>query len=282
MHFFLRLVVLVAVPVAVVVMIVRFFSSDERQQVLPEGPQIISGILRPVPLSLDRRGTHLLRKDDVDVAFVESARSLLRSYEGLEVTLHGTLEYNTDPTALPVLVATDVTLLQSPSRIWTVASPSLTFESPMDWEGEETDVGIKMTKAGIVGPMLTITKANIAQLPAGVSLQVDERRAVFVRESTGDNVFVQNGEDVVVFSFRSSSDDNVMLSPIQLLLMRSVRFPMNASGDAASQASDGIFSSVSDILGNPCGGSAGVLCPEDSYCEIIDSMEGIGRCRKLR
>ena len=84
---------------------------------LPLGPQTLTGSLSPVELSLTRRGTHIIRKNGDDIAYVESSTLNLRSFEGMDVTVDGTLERNTTAAALPVLVAKNITLLTEPSDL---------------------------------------------------------------------------------------------------------------------------------------------------------------------
>lgn len=279
----LRIAILVSIPVIVVVLMVRTFFPANGQAVLPQGPQVMTGVLRSAPLSLARRGTHLLRTNSGDVAYVESTSALLRSFEGLEVTVHGVFEPNSDPSALPVIVASDVTLVQPPSRLWTVASLSLSFEAPLSWEGNVFDDGMKMVAAGVVGPVLLIYKTGSAQLPAGTVFQVGGHRASFVREAESDTVFVQNLQEVIAFSFDSSTArDSLILPPQHLLLLRSVRFSGLNVSSAQGRSATPSASVGTGTLGAPCGGSAGVLCPEGSYCEITDRAEGIGQCRTLR
>lgn len=257
--------------------------TSEPEQPLPEGPQTMTGVLTPVPLSLSRRGSHLLSRAGVDVYYVESGQTDLRDYEGVDVVITGTLERNIDPEALPVLVASGVKLVDMPTRVWEVDALSLSLETPLDWAGESFDDGIQFTQSGSSGVLLKAYPSTLTRLPAGIMLQVDGRRAVRVSSSSGvRTVHVQNGRDIVTFSYAPPTGASTRQADRDFnRVLRSVRFEgvptSSASGGAGSAGS-----TSSEQQGAPCGGPAGVLCPSGQYCEITDPSDGIGRCRALQ
>ncbi len=73
-----QIVVLVMVLALCAYLVWSGSTNQANSQVLPQGPQTLTGTLIPAELSLTRRGTHVLKVDGDDVAFVESAAVNLR------------------------------------------------------------------------------------------------------------------------------------------------------------------------------------------------------------
>ncbi len=277
----LRLLIVPAILVVLLLLILQAVWPEDDRIAVPAGPQALEGVLTPVPLSLGRRGTHLLRSDGTDQAFVESTRVNLRDFEGLRVTVEGLMEPNIDPLALPVLVASGVTLRTEPVRSWTVQPLHLTLESPVSWEGEAFDDGMRFTAEGSDDTLLMVYRAGLNALPPGTRMQVGGRTASVVADAGSRTAFVQTGSGVVAFSFMSARGAGDALTPEQMLILRSVRFPQ-ASRSSAPSAPPSVVTGTGAAPFLPCGGPAGVLCPDGSYCEITDPAEGIGQCRRLR
>jgi hypothetical protein len=278
-----RFLIASAILIAVIVTVVRAFLPNEPEVLLPQGPQTMSGVLVPASLSLDRRGTHLLRVHGTAQVYVESNRVSLRAFEGLLVTVQGLLEPNIDPSALPVLVASGVTLIMEPMRQWTVEPLQLSFESPLSWDGQSFDDGMRMTRLGDAGPVLQVYRAGMTTLPSGTRLHVGDRSAVMTVEAGGPSVFVQSGTGIIAFSFIAEEEEGALpLSPEQMLVLRSVRFLRSAQSSAPRVPASPLSASGIVMPALPCGGPGGVLCPEGSYCEISDPVEGIGLCRSVR
>jgi len=280
----LRFIVASAVVVAIVVTVVRLTVPDAPDAVLPQGPQTLSGVLVSTPLSLDRRGTHLLRISGIDVAYVESSVVNLREFEGLHVSVQGAFEHNSDPAALPVLVASGVTLFSQPMRQWTVTPLYITLESPISWDGQTFDDGMRFSVPGTVGSVMQVYRAATTAFPQGTDMQVGGRSAVLTQGSNGPNVFVRSDTGIIAFSFSApDGGDGSTLSPEQMLVLRSVRFTRGEQSSVSrSVISVPSSSSGAAIPVLPCGGPGGVLCPAGSYCEITDAALGIGQCRTVR
>jgi len=86
-------------------------SCRERPIVqLPKGEQTVTGLIRAAPLSLTRRGTHVVVRDGKEWFFAESSGVTLSQFEGQEVTLTGVFELNIDPHDLPPIDPTRVIL----------------------------------------------------------------------------------------------------------------------------------------------------------------------------
>jgi hypothetical protein len=242
----------------------------------------MTGVLTPVPLSLSRRGSHQLSQNGEEVYLVESGQTDLRDFEGVDVVITGTVERNIDPDALHVLVASGVKLVDMPVREWEVEALSLTLEAPLDWDGEVFDDGIQFTQTGSTDVLLKVHPSTLTRLPNGVMLQMAGRKAVRTTSSGVLTVYVQNGRDIIAFSYVASavSSDKEAERDFNRVL-RSVQFGNTPASSAASTGSTSVGSSASQPLGAPCGGPAGVLCPSGQYCEITDPTDGIGRCRSL-
>ncbi len=249
--------------------------TKEPEVVLPTGPQTLSGALSPVDLSLTRRGTDVLRQNGRDVYYVESSVVNLRSFEGMDVTITGTLEINSDPKALPVLVATDVRRIEQPSHPWSVPALKLTFSAPLAWNGEVFDDGIKFTETGSISPLLTIYKSSFSTLPTGTPLVVGGQRAVRVMTASGTVVYIQNGSQIVAITIDQTLNDPAKKEPVQsvLQLLKTIVFTSNASSTLSSGSGS--------LSGTPCGGPAGILCEQGSYCAVTDTTIGSGICRPL-
>lgn len=254
-----------------------FLNGCTREEpiVLPTGPQTLTGALSPVDLSLTRRGTDVLRQNGRDVYYVESSVVNLRAFAGMDVSVTGTLEFNTDTKALPVLVATQVTRIEQPSHPWTIPALKLTFSAPLAWTGDVFDDGIRFTQTGSLTPLLTINRSSLASLPSGTPLVVGSQRAVRVSTASGVVVYVQNGPDVIAISLDKSLSDPAGKEPVQSVLQLLKTLVFTASQSSIPVTSSGSFS------GTPCGGPAGILCAAGSYCAITDTSIGSGVCRPL-
>lgn len=259
--------------------------TQKKPVTLPTGPQTLTGSLSPVELSLTRRGTHILRQNGNDTYYVESGRINLRSFEGMDVRIKGLLEWNTDRSALPVLVANDITLIEEPSHPWTVPSLHLQFSAPLSWNGEVFDDGISFTETGSTHSFMKIVRSSLGQMPAGTPLVVGGERAVRILTASGQVIYVQNGKDILTISLDKSlstpAGDEPIKSVVQLL--KSIVFTNQPVVPSSTNSGSALSKTSSSSLpsGTPCGGSAGILCPSGSYCQITDAALGIGVCRPL-
>lgn len=244
---------------------------------LPTGPQTLTGSLSSVELSLSRRGTHILRKAGKDLYYVESSVVNLRSFEGMDVTIKGTVELNTDTAFLPVLVATSVALIEEPSHPWTIPALHLTFSAPLTWNGDVFDDGITFSQTGSAITLLKLHHSSLADLPTGTPLIVGGERAVLTNTGSGQVIYVQNGSDVLAIELDKSLQDPASKAPVQsvLHLLKTIVFLNNKPTGSGSMTS----SNASAATGTPCGGPAGILCPTGSYCAVTDTAQGIGVCR---
>lgn len=248
------------------------------QTALPQGTQTVTGALMPAELSLNRRGTHLLSLNGQDVYYVESSTVNLRNFEGQDVAVTGLFELNSDPAAFPVLVATKIVSVESPSHPWTVPALNLRLSAPLTWNADIFDDGIIFSQTGSTVSLLKIHKSSLAQLPTGTPLVVGGLRASRVTTASGVVIYVQNSKDILAINVDKSLVDvqKSDLAQDALRVVRSISFT-----NVSSSSSSAFPTGTGSVTGTPCGGAAGVLCPTGSYCQITDTAAGIGVCRSL-
>lgn len=80
----------------------------EEKTPLPQGMVLVHGVLSPTDLSPVRRGSFLLLQGERALYYVESPTVHLRRFLGQDLLFQGTVEPNSDPRSLPVLVVQEV------------------------------------------------------------------------------------------------------------------------------------------------------------------------------
>lgn len=249
--------------------------TSKREPPLPQGPQTLTGALIPVPLSLDRRGSHLISVHGSDVYFAESTIVNLHDFERQEIGMTGTLERNIDPDALPVLVISAVYPKVTPKKSWEIKPLQLKLMAPIAWDMKTIEGGAQFSLSGSSMNVLTIQTSALTRLPAGNAVSIGGLRAVRIDAATTTDIHVQNGKMIVTFSFDPLSDDDMEEKTMFEQLLQSVTFTKAASSNSQQTTSG-------SPGGSPCGGAAGILCPSGQYCEITDGATGIGICRTIR
>lgn len=242
---------------------------------IPTGTQTLTGVLLPVPISLSRRGTHSLAQQGTEIALVESSSVNLREMEGVDVVVTGHFERNTDPNALPVLVASGVTLVNMQMRTWQLPALNVSIDTPLDWNPQFSPQGVRFNQTGST-TVLALSTGALAPLPSAQRMTVGGRPAAFVSASGATIVYVHNGSSLLLLEFsRSIPGGNVLVTRI----IRTLRF-VTPDDIPSSQAASGSTSPLD--AGSPCGGPAGILCLSGQYCEITDAVSNIGRCRAVQ
>lgn len=246
-------------------------------QPIPQGVQTMSGVLLPVPISISRRGTHELVDNGVQKSLVESSKVNLRDFEGVDVVITGHLERNTDPKALPVLVASGVVLQVIEQRTWDVPSLGLSLVAPATWNGEQTEKGIQFTQTGSLEVFLNVGSMSGIVLPAGDSMVIGGLRGVTYADAGSIAAYVVLNGRTIYFSLTPEINGKTYATSADFRrLLQGVVFQKKSSSIAT--ASSGSTASA----GIPCGGAAGILCPAGQYCEVTDSATNIGRCRSVK
>lgn len=267
--------------------LVAFFVTlsacgQKQPQELPTGTLSFSGSLVQAELSLTRRGTHILRQNDRDVYYVESSTVNLNQYAGMDVTITGHLEHNSDPNAQPVIVADSVVLIQVPSHSWSIPALSMNFSAPLTWQGTLFSDGISFTETGSAAPILKIHRSSLNALTTGTPLVIGGQEAVKATSGSGDVLYVANGKDVIAIEASSSLSVSTGSSSEQQNLERLLKsITFTGGGSSSFGSGTTVHTGTGGMAGTPCGGSAGILCPAGSYCEITDRTSGIGVCQSL-
>lgn len=249
---------------------------------LPTGLQTMTGTLLPAEISTLRRGTHLLTDQGQPVTFVESTTVNLRSFEGKTVVIRGVFEPNADPSLLPVLVTQDVQAVEKDSSPFSLPAYGLSGTVPRAWvEGTQQDRTVFFVEGSTL-PLVTIALKKQTPLPArGAPFLITGHHAV--REITpgtnAETTSVERGDDLIVLTYTppDASDNAAFLHAQWTAFLTSL-----ALTDAASSSANAGASVSSAPAGQPCGGTAGILCPEGQYCAIEDLAENIGHCRAAK
>ncbi len=247
-----------------------------QEEVLPQGPQTMTGILVPLPISVSRRGTHALMQNGHSTYMVESSTVNLRHFEDVEAVVTGHLEPNIDPDSPAVLVASGVTLIEIPLRAWTVPAFGFFIDTPPDWNPAFFPDGVRFSQTGSE-VILSIHPSLQPALPSGNAQQVAGYPGVIVTGSGMQTLFLRRGTQILTFEYHESASAR---GDLFLRILRSVRF--HAMSSARSVMSSTTTGAVSSAMGAPCGGPAGILCPSGQFCEVTDTATNIGRCRALK
>ncbi len=264
-------------------------NGPGRPRDIPEGVQTLTGTLIPAELSLTRRGTHILKVNNKDVAYAESATVNLRLYELTTVGVTGTYHLNTDPSDIPVFIVTSLRPVEIPSVEVELPSVGLTVRVPAEWRKQDFDDGVAFEFKGKT--ILRIMRTALTRLPSeGVPMFVAGYDAVRVDGKDGQSVFLQAGRTILSFTW-TSRDAAQTASFAQMLRTAIVRSLASSSQSmtgsvklpsSARSAPTGSAGSAASYAGpRPCGGPAGVLCPSGTYC-AVNSPDGVGTCVQLR
>ncbi len=296
----------------------------EPPPILPQGVQTVSGLLKKSPISLTRRGTHVLIQNDEPHAYLESSTVDLGEFEDRVADVTGTYERNVDPRDLPVIVVTSVRGGEPQGRAYAIPALGISLEVPREWKGTIAGAEAQFTApdgeegSGAAIPLLSLFLEGeddlIGSAPSSENV-TDEAVAVGGRsgvrwENTQTGVervqvdlrpYVSDPKtDVLTFLFTPNEEALNLPDTWELVkedVLRSVKFtasssstfssasasegppPPSVPGDASS--SQGSAASLNPLQGAPCGGEAGILCPQGSYCEITDVEANVGRCKSL-
>ncbi len=246
------------------------------------GPYTATGTVSATGASLYRRGTHLLLMSGRPRFYLESKTLNLNEYQDDLVVVQGELTVNTYAKFLPVLQVASIRKIDAPkeeeTQEYTVAALSLSLKAPSMWKSILAGGKLSFAHPKEEKPFVTIEKSTVTDLPEGVPLRIDGRNGIrVVEEGTGAHrVFVQlSNEETILFTFAPQGQESMQLRDVFYTMLQSVRFTMANSSSSAG--------STEVIQGSrqPCGGSAGVLCPSGEYCDVREIDTGIGICRSL-
>ncbi len=251
----------------------------------PLGSVSATGTLIPTEVSLLRRGTHILMVKSKKLYYVESKTISLVDYEGQTVFIDGIAEQNTSLDELPVLIVKTLTSLLDDDtlHVWEIPALDLKISTPDTWKGSIQKNVVLFLLPEEKTPVMTIRLSLETVLPAeGIPFYLGTHRAVrstLVAGSGAESVFIQNKKEIIVFHFDASSQKTV----VRLEHAKLIQTQFEKAIQSISFISDGESQSMVSGSGSgmPCGGVAGILCTSDSFCNIYDFENKIGKCRQI-
>lgn len=272
------------------------FKPVPRQ--IPQGLQTVTGVVKPVSLSLVRRGTHALSIGDTTLYYLESSIVNLGKYEGREVELQGLVEANTDPSDTPVLVVSKVTGGPSAlTKTWSIDPLGVTVDTPSQWKGKVAGGNAQFSASGS-SPIVTLflDGETVLAKHAETGSAVTEARTVLGAHEVIRLLNTETGRERVLIDLRPSVTDpaqdvlTVLFTPatdagidpdtwsaLKSDILQSLKFVADSSS-SSSKTSSSLAPVTSSGAGMPCGGPAGILCPQGFRCLITDSATNVGRC----
>jgi hypothetical protein len=282
--------------------------TKQTAQLIPSGPQVVVGVVKPAEISITRRGTHLLFDHDTPVYYLESTTVNLRMFEGREVEVHGTVEANTTPSDLPVLVVSSIVGGQSTAtRSWMVPAMGISLSTPPEWVGKIITDSAVFTSSGSTRPILTVffegdshllSLGASSSVPQGIDISTlslsfrsvmrarnlqtgSERTQIDLRPYSTDPT-----RDVLTLLFTPTDEAQVdpeAWETLKMDIIHSVTFSTDSSSSNSSVASNSSVPAPplsGSGAGMPCGGVAGILCPKGYFCEITDTTANSGNCQQ--
>lgn len=246
---------------------------------LPSGEQTVTGILKPAELSAVRRGSHIIEQDGVDVYYAESSLINLREYQTKRVTLRGTFEHNTSPDDLPVFVAESVVDIEETSAEHVLSLIDVTVTTPVQWKLVKREGKYQFhLNEEAADALLVIWQEEGELLPdGGVPIVVDATRATRLIDDLSGTHIVAVKRKGKILHFRFNPGTRVHADRLRedfIEVLNSVELHTSPADDPDTSFGTG-------SLGVPCGGSAGILCPEGSFCDVQSFDDNVGKCRKL-
>jgi hypothetical protein len=264
------------------VSLIFLFSCQRKDPSLPIpiGMQEYTGILHPAELSLVRRGTHLFESDTGDQFFVESTELVLRDYEGKRITIQGVIEENVDVSFAPVLLPEKITILDEDYQSVSLRSVGFSVEVPDYWGIIKGKKDVQFLIPDLDTPVVSIFfEGDIEYIPTGTPITVGKKRGTrTLDEATGNQTVLfphRDGILTLLFTPKEMVED-IKLREQFLYTVRSIIFAKDTKNISSSDSDN-----TPSKLGSPCGGSAGVLCPEGYLCVVENLEDGVGKCQKL-
>lgn len=256
-------------------------SCGDEAATVSYGPVTATGTLIRADVSLVRRGTHLLIIDEQPTYFVESRTQNMTELEGYVVFVDGELRPNTPASELPVLLATTVKRSHGDEDMKRFEIPALNIRLgvPETWEASLQKSIATFRLSGEASPLLTIRLFSGSSLPpGGTPLYVKNRASTkFDREGEGAEVYILEKSTVIHLYFDPASQDQIGSADAAKVLAAQFDRILGSLSFITDKALQPV--STGSGSGMPCGGSAGIVCPQGSYCNITDPVERIGQCR---
>ena len=272
---------ILSIFVLALALIPALLSCGRSDKTLPDvtallGPYTATGTITATGAALYRRGTHLLSMNGRPRFFLESKTVSLNEFQGAYVVVQGELSPNTDPKFLPVIQVGTVQKADAPSeeemQKYTVDSLKISLDAPRIWKSTITGERLIFTLASETESFIAIGYSADPVIPEGVPVRINGQNGVRVVEEGNHHVFVHTpDEKILLFTFGPKGEESMKERDAFYTLLQSVEFK---GGEKVPEE---------EFKGSrqPCGGSAGVLCPTGEYCEVKEIDTGIGICRAL-
>lgn len=272
-------------PLILVALLLAVSACQGRQTVRlpPLGPVSITGSLIPAELSLVRRGTHLLLVNGEKTYYVESKTVNLVDLEGQTVHVEGNAELNSDKKDIPVLIATTVTAAMGDSTLheWEIPALDLKLSVPAVWRASIQKNVVKFLLPSEKVPLLTVSLMSGSVLPSGTPYYLSGHRAVHVLSESGstaaESIVVQDKGFLLQFHFDASTQQSVTRLEDAKLLQSQFRSALSTLSFLSDRSLNSSLSGSGAMI--PCGGPAGILCPQGSFCNVTDFELRIGSCK---
>ncbi|HRH93445.1 MAG TPA: hypothetical protein PKV72_02840 [Candidatus Peribacteria bacterium] len=243
------------------------------------GPLSETGTLVATGVSLVRRGTHVLYAGGKAAYYLESKTVNLQEFAGKRVNVTGDLQPNVSAKYLPVLSVKSVSAsdVEEPLHEWKLPGLSLSLQAPESWTATSAEKSISFiaSDAGS-GTVLTLDAIDAAGLPDGIPTVVAGNVAVKLRNVPlgGEEVHILRSGQVIRVKYTPTGEEPVLQHEQYAALLASLSFTSSSSSSTASSGSG------SAAHMQPCGGEAGILCPQGYYCDVFDPKANIGKCRQ--
>jgi hypothetical protein len=250
------------------------------------GTYSATGTITSTGTSLYRRGTHVLSMDEGIRFYLESKEVDLSKFADSYVVVKGEVVPNTHEKFLPVLMVTSAEKLaiqdSSDLQKYSISSLGISLESPKGWISNLEEGSLTFMVPEEEGPFVRIEASSFG-LPEGLHVRIDGRNGIRTVDESEEihSIHIEREEgDVILLTFAPKGEESALLRDAFYTLVQSVVFdPTSLPDEELRGAGDG----DEEVQGSlqPCGGSAGVLCPEGEFCEVKEMDTGIGVCKSL-
>ena len=251
----------------------------------PLGPISATGTLIPAEVSLLRRGTHILMVNGRQTYYVESKTEDLVSIEGQTVHIAGIAEANTSKDDLPVLVLSELTSVNGESglHVWTIPSLDIRMQTPGRWKATIEKNVANFLLPGESNPILTISISGSGSLPISSSpYYLSGHRAVRIETLNGSgatDVYVQGKSTILFLHFDASNQTSVKRMEDAKLLRSEFDFSLST---LTFLSDNSVAATGSGSAASECGGGGNTLCPQGSFCNILDPDAKTDRCQSIK
>jgi len=266
-----------------IVLFIGFFltgcnSQQQTQGDLKDlfGTYSATGTITSTGTSLFRRGTHVLSADGGIRFYLESRKVDLSQFANSYAVVRGEVVPNTHEKFLPVLVVESAEEIKSKGNSelqkYTIASLGISLEASKTWISTLDEGSLSFNLAEEKGSFIRI-EASPEKLPEGLHVRIDGRNGIRTVDESEKihRIYVERKDnDIILFTFSPKGERSALLRDVFYTMVQSVKFKEDSEGGEEVKGSL-----------QPCGGSAGVLCPEGEYCEVKELDTGIGVCREV-